>query len=343
MSNMLSLQFVGEFVHEYFEDVTLSKNGTHFLARCILCGDSKKSKRKKRFNLDYNSGQPMWHCFNCARSGSFLQLHSKLLGISEDESKKMLYRFEPDYLIQRLSNRKRKKIMSEIGHSNHNYLLDDCVSKDMKVDSILYKRWIYVLDQFYSDRHIPDAYKLFFAYKGPYKGRIIVPVYDDNHNIIYFQARSTPGSNIMPKYKNPTLSKGYVVFNEYKFKRDKYIIVTEGLIDAMMIGDQGTACLGSSISDDFISRVIKLTDKGLIIAFDNDKPGFESLEKLMDESKYSKMVKYFLMPASYSDSEDINKCVVKHNIEDVYPFILDNSYSYISAYSSININSNKRF
>ena len=340
---MLTLQFVGEFIHEYFEDVVPSKNGTHFLARCLLCGDSKKSKGKKRFNLDYNNGKPMWHCFNYARSGSFLQLYARLKGISTNEAEKKLFGFDPAYLTKRLYNRKKKRIIHEIGYTNHNYLLNDCVSKDMEVDSIRYNIWVNAIDQFRKDRYIPENYKIFYAYKGDYKGRFIIPIYDDNKDIIFFQARKLPGSNIMPKYKNPSLSKGYIVFNEYKFRRDKYIIVTEGLIDSMMIENQGTTCLGSFISDDFMDRISKLTDKGIIIAFDNDKPGFDSLEKFMKESKYSKVVKYFLMSKAYDDSEDINKCVVKHKIEDVYSFVLDNSYSYISAYSRININSNKRF
>jgi len=57
---MLDLQIVSDFVYENFERVSSSKNGTHFLARCLLCGDSKKSKSKRRFNLDLEPEIKIW-------------------------------------------------------------------------------------------------------------------------------------------------------------------------------------------------------------------------------------------------------------------------------------------
>jgi len=68
---MLDLEIINDFAYEHFENIAVSKNGMHFHSRCPLCGDSKKSSRKKRFHLDYNEGNPIWHCFNCNRSGSF--------------------------------------------------------------------------------------------------------------------------------------------------------------------------------------------------------------------------------------------------------------------------------
>lgn len=337
---MLSLELVTEFVFEYFLNVSISKNGTHFLTRCTLCGDSKKSLSKKRFNLSYNNGNPIYHCWNCSESGSFLQLYSKLKCIEIEDAKKELFGFDPERLIQRLSNKKRTKVLKEIEYENHNWILNDCVTRfstliDSPDGGLMYSKYVEVVDIFSKNRKLSRDIKLFFAYKGDYKGRIIIPIYDEYNDITYFQARRIPGSDMQPKYKNPTLAKGNIIFNEHKFKSDKDIIVVEGLIDAMTIGDQGTAMLGSSLSDDFLSKLFKLTDLCVIVAFDNDEPGYISLEKFMKESKYSKKVFYFLMP---NDSKDINSYMVDYGIDNMDNFISENTYSYMRTYLFCRLN-----
>ena len=85
---MIDLETVTAFMLSNFEQVKITKNGTHFLARCPLCGDSKKNPFKKRFNLDYNNGVPGWHCFNCPNEdhGNFYDIYSRIKGISYDDA-----------------------------------------------------------------------------------------------------------------------------------------------------------------------------------------------------------------------------------------------------------------
>ena len=339
---MLDLQIVSDFMFENFEMVSCSKNGTHFLARCLLCGDSKKNKSKKRFNLDFNGGNPMYHCFNCDRSGSFLQLYSYVYGLSIEESKKDLYKFNPDRLTQQLSKRKSERVIKEVCYEDHNWILDDCIS-GYDTDGMMNLVYFGALRKFRIDRKIDSKYKLFIAYKGDYKGRIIIPVYDENNTIVYFQARRIPGSDILPKYKNPTLEKGSIILNKPYFDKEKYIISVEGLIDAFMIGDQGTSCLGSAMSDEYIKELIDIGK--VIIAFDNDRPGYNSLIKFMKgikssgrkksklPNKYAKKVRYFLYPDKYADCKDINSIVVNHGVSDVYNMIVSQSKSFSTAYT----------
>lgn len=342
---MLSLEFVNEFMYRHFEGVIVSSNGTHFNARCALCGDSKKNKRKKRFNLDYNNENPIWHCFNCGESGSFLELYSRLEGVSIDDAKKDLYSFNSDYLIQKLSYRKKEKVIKEIEYENHNWILNDCISlhdsNDQKMNFMLFPEYLKILEDFYENRKIDKSFDIFISYDGEYKNRIIIPVYGKNKEITYFQARRIPGSNIEPKYKNPTLTKGNIILNKDKFDKEKYIVVTEGILDAYTIGNQGTCVFGSSISDEFIKEIMNFTNKGVIISLDNDKAGYDSLKKFMfgykkrriikEKNKYANRVKYFIYPNKYKDCKDINRIRVIHNINNMYEIILNNSYNYSSA------------
>lgn len=330
---MLSLEFVSDFIYEYFPNVKVTNNGTHFNARCVLCGDSKKNKDKRRFNLNYKNGYPIYHCFNCGSSGSFLKLYCILKNLTEEEAKEKLFGYNPEDIKKRLSERKQY-IPDEPQIKKHNYILDDCFKIDEPLAGFAYKKYINVLKDFINKREIPKNFDVFISYKGKYKGRLIIPIYDENKNIIYFQARRIPGSNIEPKYKNPKLNKNVIVFNEHLFDYNKSIIVVEGLIDCSSIGNQATACLGTSINDSFLKRIIKLTKKDVIISFDNDEPGYEALKKFVDNdkgSKYKKELKYFFVPND--ECEDINSLKVKCKIDDMYSFILKNSMSYFKMFT----------
>jgi len=337
---MIDLNRVSEFVYESFSKVSVSRNGTHWLCRCPLCGDSKKSKSKKRFNLDYNGGNPIFHCFNCGESGSYLEIYSIIKGISINDAKKELFNYNS--LIQRLSKRKREKVIKEINYETHNWIMDDCVTLTKNTHGILFQKYYDALKFFYNTRKIDTKYKIGIAYKGDYRGRIIIPIYDENKDIVYFQARKIPGSDIEPKYKNPTLEKGEILLNKNKFKKDKWIIVVEGVIDAFSIGDQGTACLGSFITDRFIKKLFALTNKGVIIVFDNDKPGYAGLKRFMEgnhknpPNEYNKKVNYFLFPKEYNLCDDINSIRVNYNV-NLYELIVNNSYSYYNTYTNIKL------
>ena len=77
----MDLQIVTQFMIQHFEQTKITGNGTHFLARCPLCGDSKKNPYKKRFNLNWNNGVPGYHCFNCSRHGNFYEIYSIMKGM----------------------------------------------------------------------------------------------------------------------------------------------------------------------------------------------------------------------------------------------------------------------
>jgi DNA primase len=328
---MITLDVMHEFCYQYMEGVKLSKNNSHVLARCPLCGDSKKSLSKKRFNMDFNSGQPIYHCWNCTESGSFLTLYSNLKGLSISQSLKELNSYDPDYLIQKLSKKKEEKIIQEIEYEYHDYILKDCISATETVDGYMKAMYQKELKKFIRDRKL--SIKVFVAYKGEYQRRFIIPIYNDGH-IVYFQARAMI-DEVLPKYMNPTLTKGNIIYNKDNFHKNKHIVICEGLIDAATIGKQGTACLGSEISKDFINEVTQLTNKGLIICLDNDKAGLKSVIKLIDSNNIPSNTKFFLFPYKYGKYSDINEFFVNENINNIYNFVKENSYSSTTTYTKL--------
>jgi len=341
---MIDLHVVTQFVLENFQQVDIKNNGTHFLCRCPLCGDSKKNPYKKRFNLNWNVGNPGYHCFNCGERGNFIKIYSLIKGISYENAQKELFKYDKKNIKTRISTYRNRPILKdkkEIEENNFNWILHKSYGIDEIQDGILKKKYISELNKFYDSRKIPKKYNIFICYEGKYKNRIIIPIFNEEGDVIYFQARSIPGSNIEPKYDNPPSPKELCILNKNKFDRNKSIIITEGIIDAYMIGDQGTTCLGKEIKDDFIEHLLKLTNKNIVISLDNDSEGYKSLFEFMKKSKYKQKVKYFIYPSDYSMCDDINNIVtVKKNV-DVYDMIMANSVDYFNASIQLKINSNK--
>lgn len=333
---LITLEQVSSFVFENFSNVKVSKHGTHFLAKCILCGDSKKRLSKRRFNLDYNNGDPIYHCFNCNRSGNFIQLYAQVKNISFEEARKEFSRFDKDSIKKTFKKKPFQKIKKNpIDVKFYDFILNDCVSVDEKVDGIVKLSYQKALKHFIKERNIYD-YKLYIAYQGRYKGRVIIPIIEDGH-IIFFQGRTV--TNDPKKYDNPPSEKGHIILNKEKFDYDDYIIVTEGIFDALTIGNQGTSCLGASISDDFLENLYKYTSVGIIIALDNDERGIEETQKIIEHSVFSRRLKYFLMPDNFKEYKDIN--MLEGKVKDVYKFITKNSHNKFQYTVELNLRRKK--
>lgn len=340
----MELEFITRFMLENFEQTTISSDGTHFLARCVLCGDSKKNRYKKRFNLNYNNGIPGWHCWNCGEHGNFITIYSIVKGLSYDEAKRELYSYNKKRVIKVMNTYKhrpnnREKVISS--DNNFNFIRDKCYTNPFDIPTdvgLLHKRYLQSLRDFYESRKISRKYKIYICYSGRYKNRIILPIFNENKNIIYFQARRIPNTGITPKYDNPKAPKFLCILNKDRFDPNKNIIITEGLIDAFMIGDQGTSCLGKEISEKLIERLLKLTNKKIIVALDNDREAYKSLAKFFDKNKYAKKVKYFIYPQYFGDHTDINSYVMdQENDIDIYDLITENTVSYSNAYTKLSI------
>jgi DNA primase len=321
---MPSLSFVTEFVYENFANVVSSNGGTHFNFRCPFCGDSEKSKIKKRFHLQYKSENDIYfNCFNCAHKGNFYDLYAFINGISSKEAFKKLNKYNKDQIFKRLSKTSRKQFeehKTELYIFNQ-FLKEKCLDEHSEPSSYIQGKLISVLKTFKEKRKISDA---FICYEGKFKNRIIIPVYNKK-DCIYFQGRRINSSQY-PKYLNPKIEKENVILNKDKFDKEKYIIITEGLLDAISIGDQGTSCLGATIKDDFLKKIFEYTDKGIIISLDNDERGIQETINIINKSKYNKSLYYFFL----DKYKDLNEFHVNNSI-NLYKYIIDNKKSYLNA------------
>lgn len=327
---------VEEFLYGNCNKVKRSGNG--YVLRCPICGDSKKNPNMRRCNVDYYSKYDEWvyTCYNggCPEpSGNIQSLYSRVLGVSWKEANDELA--EKQYNAEKIKKRldKRKDHVDEVDETGTLDLdLKDCYSLTSKADDRRAKRYIDALKKFHIDRMIPLKYKVVVAHSGKYQNRFIVPVYHDGI-MVYFQGRSMD-NDMLPKYLNPVVKKEEIVLNIDKFDFTKHIIVCEGLIDSYSVdGFQGTSCLGAGVNDEYLGRIYAKDPKAkIIIALDNpdtDESGYANYVKIVENSRYAKRLRYFLMPTT--EHKDLNDLRVNMGTSfNMYDYIVENSYDHFS-------------
>lgn len=329
---------VEEFL--YTNCVKVKKDGQGYVLRCPICGDSKKNPNKRRCHVDYYTKYDEWvyKCYNgdCPESsGNIQSLYAHVMGVTWKQADDQLSdkKYDSEKLKRKLDGKREVFVDEEDEKGELDLDLADCLSLHSHVDGVTEKKYLNALKRFVIKRRIPLSYKPMVCMKGRYKNRFIIPVYDGDE-LVYFQGRAMYDF-MEPKFLNPIVKKENIILNEKEFSRDKYIVVCEGLLDAMMVGKQGTACIGASISDEFLDKLFPLTDKGVIVALDSpdiDKSGKQNYEKLINESKYAKKLRYFFMPSK--KHKDLNDYVMAGDISTLrgmYDFIVENSATHFKA------------
>jgi DNA primase len=114
-----------------------------------------------------------------------------------------------------------------------------------------------------------------YTTEGKYRGRIIVPSFDENNEINYFVSRSYVGHK--NKYKNPEAEKDKIIFNEHLINWEKDIYLVEGVFDMFFI-DNSIPLLGKSVSDKLWGKLYDNSKKNIIICLDGD--AWEDAKKL---------------------------------------------------------------
>jgi DNA primase len=164
-----------------------------------------------------------------------------------------------------------------------------------------------------------------------HQNRIIIPFYDENNKIIYYQSRKVIEGDQKPKYlskKNAERS----VFNIDKVVEDiPFLFVTEGPLDATFIKN-GVAVAGISESGSEVftpkqKEQMKLFPfHEIIYVLDNqwrDAASKSKSKALLESGK-----RVFIWPKGYFKFKDLNDVCVHYKLNEFpYKFIESNSYS----------------
>lgn len=282
------------YLTEKFPD--FQSAGREFRVNSIFKPDGKY---KMYINLDNG----LWTDFKSGEKGNFIQLVSHVESLDYKTAahyvRKIAYKAGGDlFNLKPTIENKPIEVARTIEKDKRDWFPVH-PSRDIKSPSKLVRD----AAQFARSRKLTS--QLFFVGSaGKYYNRIIIPYFNKNDEVFYFQARSLDGKE--PKYLNPSKALYGIKTSEilYPFdERKDYVVVAEGPLDAMSLraaGFNSTCTQGSKMSV-FQARALK--GKKVILAYDNDTAGMQgtsiSVDKLLAQRNSN--IYYLRPPCNYKD------------------------------------------
>ena len=219
---------------------------------CPFCNHHKKK-------LQINLNTQKWHCWVCDAGGNKI---ATLVRKANGERKQILklkdiYQDEHEVYVNPTYEEKLelpkefKKLFDKPTSLNFTY---------NKAVSYLTKRGITKSDII--------KYNIGYCEEGEYRGRIIIPSYDDEGNLNYFIARSFY-ENETYKYKNPPVSRNIIVFEDM-INWNEPITLVEGVFDSFSVKRNVIPLLGKFLLPKLRNKILEMGVKHINILLDND-------------------------------------------------------------------------
>ncbi len=219
-------------------------------------------------NLEVNTDKLVYKCWSCGDSHGTHGPVGKLIDLWGNKKQKKIFNLIRPHDDEEVKpNTSKVKLPDEyirfedsnpvlIPHKQaHNYLIKRGVT-----DEIIKK------------------FNIGYAATGEYENRIIIPSYDSKNELNYFIARSWVNTKI--KYKNPTIPKDTIIFNESRINFNKDIYLLEGAFDSIFV-ENSIPLLGKHMSELLFTKLYDKAKKNIIIALDGD--AFDNAQKLYHE------------------------------------------------------------
>jgi hypothetical protein len=272
--------------------------GSTIKMKCNVCGDGNSGKKRGHVIYDKSRNHIYYKCFNygdCEAAEkawsavrwlkSFFPVYYKqyVIEILETHGKSKKKKDEPVKSAKVKLTEEEKLLLAEEQTNAKNF------KPILKAGTPLSAKAIGVC----MDRKLPDDIwkKFFVCNEGLYKGRMIIPFYDDKGKIYYYQARDLVGR--IPKYLNRKLGRDDALYNWFNIDKTKPVMITEGP-------------MGLSFTNKVQAKLDSINSYYLL---DNDEAGYKKSIELIKERKYVFLWKKFLkanhIPDKYKDINDV--------------------------------------
>lgn len=269
---------------------------TGYLTDCPFCG------KEKHFGL--SPERKFYGCYKCHTSGDYIRLIMKVLNRTYWEVLEIL---------------KEKVNTARIDVA---YIGD--IIKEFKEISLTTTPKPITLPEGYTslvDSRIPyldsgrkfpipqdqvNYYKMGICYEGRYKDRLIICDVDENQVPIFWIARDITGK-ADTKVLNPPakeVGSGDVLFNYFLAKNYNIGILTEGLFDALHVGNCAMATYGEGLKKSHLSWLLQSSIKDVVLLYDADVP-YEKLE--VSAIKISEFFSTRICKLPYGDPDEYPK------------------------------------
>lgn len=286
----------------------------------------------------------VFHCFKTDKKGSLLKLVQLVDNCSRDDAKEILDGREPISVLE-------KKLMQILGseetpseapvQKKSDLQLPDCCAliHELPANDFFKIR----ATDYLSKRKLPTE-GLYVCYNGRYKNRIVIPYFDKNQKLIYWNARDLGNSKL--KYLGPPKEVGVgkedVIFMAGCWpKQGETIYLCEGEFNAITLKQaefKAAACGGKNMSD---KQSLMLSGYNVVLCLDRDKAGKSGTIKMSSmisalsiQNGKNDRLKYVFPPQGINDW---NEFLIKKNTEILHHYILrsQRAIDYSSPYGTV--------
>lgn len=271
----------------------------------------------------------VYHCFKTDRKGTLLNFVQLVDNCDYEDAKAILGGATPirdlERQLEEFFESQEEKPVEEIKPDLQlpagTYLIDDSR-----------KWWRQKAEEYLATRKIPST-GLYLCVEEPYKGRIIIPYYDRQGKLIYWNAR-----HIFPqakmRYLGPPkevgIGKSDVIYFPGSWpKTGELLHVCEGEFNALSLklsGLDAAACGGKNMSD---KQALILADYRICLCLDRDKAGkvgtsvmSDAVSMLESASKTKDKLSVVRPPKPY---KDWNEMYIAEGADMVYHYIKRNA------------------
>ena len=268
---------------------TSSGKGNQYQFNCPICSSEKGIKVDGKYNLEVNFDKQVYHCWSCLDTHGSIKRLVNLWGTNDQ--KKRLKVLLPEEII--IDETQEKELFDGLP-KEYIFLMSKYKSPTKE------KALIYLKDRGLTEYHI-NKYRLGYAEKGKYAGRIILPSYDDNGNVNFFTTRTFTKQK--PKYLNPKIEKNDIIFNEHLISWYSTIYFVEGPFDHIVVPNSIPG-LGKVMSDEVLRKIHDNAQADIVILQDGD--AFEDSVELyskLNSGKFYGRVKIIKLPIKYDISK----------------------------------------
>lgn len=290
----LLTEFLGDYKQHYESKGQISFD-------CPVCAEEKGlDDGDGKGNLEINYGKHVYKCWSCGETHGTHGPLGKLFDQYATKSQKKVYNLiKPEELKQ--EDIKRPKLRLPEGYttfqdSNPRFI------PHMEAYRYLQSRGI-------TDEMI-ERFKIGYTVSGDFAYRIIVPSFNKEGVLNYFVARSFVPKKM--KYKNPSVPKDEIIFNESLIDWDKDVYLCEGAFDSFFLTNS-IVMLGKKMSKLLFETLYTNANGQVIICCDGDafEDGLRVYHELNGGRLYNK-IKIVKLPV------DKDVCDLRGQIDEYY-------------------------
>jgi DNA primase len=267
---------------------------------CPVCAAEKGLEGDGKGNLEVNYFRGVYKCWACSETHGTQGPLGKLIEQFGTKNQRKIY----DLIRpQEEGAREKPKIRLRLPEGYTKF-------KDSNIRFIPHREAItYLYSRGITDEMI-EKYDIGYTVKGEYAYRVIIPSYDMDDNLNYFVSRAWVPNKM--KYKNPSVPKDEIIFNESRINWEENVYLCEGVFDAFFLPNP-IPMLGKMLSNNLFEKLYDRAKGEIHICLDGD--AWDNALRLyhnLNGGKFYNKVKILRLP------KDKDVCDLKGNIEQYY-------------------------